>query len=167
MRIGPPVRANFSAPVPSHTDVGRPNPCLGETSGPGLHGVCGLQAAEVQVPTTGWTQLAALTGALAESMAEACPGVTCAGTGREEGDQASGVLAEAQGRAGRGFLEQAVGQQAPKDRVFPEGEAATAGGGCDGGWPQGRAWVPNSAGACGAGLVYSWQEGWCWGRRGE
>lgn len=32
-----------------------------------------------------------------------------------------GILAEAQGRAGRGFLEQAVGQQDPKDRVFPGG----------------------------------------------
>lgn len=31
------------------------------------------------------------------------------------------------------------------------------------GWPGGRRWIPNSAGACGVSLVYSWQEGWSWG----
>lgn len=39
------------------------------------------------------------------------------------------------------------------------------GGGCDvlWGWPGGRGRIPNSAGACGVSLVYSWQEGWSWG----
>ena len=47
-----------------------------------------------------------------------------------------------------------------------EGEGCPAEGGgraVPWGWPGGRRWIPNSAGACGVSLVYSWQEGWSWG----
>lgn len=69
---------------------------------PGLDGVSSLQPVDAEAPTIHWTQLATLTSqALAGSMAEVCPRVTCAGTsrGKAQGLEAPGRASEAQGRA--------------------------------------------------------------------